>query len=398
MPIEINEAGDPSPKKCLTEYRRPKIDQGFEEAIGEEFDFDFEEDVTPLENPRILKPVTQTSDPDAKLLHAEAVELYRKANKIYRETPGRKGEFIDIYSGLRKTKSQANLFFKYYEYKFGRRAEEPGARSPGSSYHEYGLAIDIIHKHDTKRLREALIKAKWHQRYPKEPWHFEASGIPSWKKLDAKIKKIQNGHSYQYRRKIWRKFCNEHLVAHHQPDWEEEDKKLKKRARDLKREKTEIQNAKRKLKKLQNDIRAEQNKITRDKKRLIELRKDLRTFKYTYCPNNYSYPRCSHKAQKRKYDREKADKKTRISQLEKSIKTDKKSLAEKKRRYRKELSEYKKKFAAYRKKEVAYKNAKRINDKFAQDLRKFTAQAKRMDGQLIRLLPVIEAAVKDVTV
>lgn len=113
------------------------------------------------------------------------------------------GVVIKLTEGFREPERQKALYKQYLEYKRTRKGNVKMAAKPGTSKHEYGLAVDTSTEPIRGMNNSQLLKYGLHKPIKSEPWHIEmieTKNNPDWKKLaevedmtEAEVRKILEG-------------------------------------------------------------------------------------------------------------------------------------------------------------------------------------------------------------
>lgn len=241
-----------------------------------------------------------TYDPKADELFSEATILYKHANKAYRRIAERQFPYITIKSGRRSAIDQANLYVAYIGSIYGDPPANPANR-PGTSKHEYGLAIDVVRGDDEANLRDSLLTTGWSLIREDEGWHFEARGVASWNRIisdvDAKVRPLSDHLAenvvqyYEYRKK----------VQDNEPKYRREQGRLTGERAALTAARNELSGRQRQLNDRAAQLSAEQRSIEQERRNVSDLQSRINGMHYSYCPNGQSYDQCT---LKQKYDRE----------------------------------------------------------------------------------------------
>ena len=246
-----------------------------------------------------------SSDPKKSELHPEAADAYEKANDHYKNTAGHVYEYIIINSGVRNVTHQYGLYRKFVEHKFFGGPSAPAANQPGSSNHEYGLAIDIVRKNDEARLTASLEANLWEKHdNPAEPWHFDAKGIASYAEIQSKIASVKAKYSSVIANELFAALEAEKKFKEKLPGYQQERARLIAESERLTAEQEYLNGESSALQRRQNSLRNEIANYNRYVERNRQLRRRIENFRYTYCPNGNSFDSCSHNNEKNRYIRE----------------------------------------------------------------------------------------------
>ena len=113
------------------------------------------------------------------------------------------GVVIKLTEGFREPERQNALYNQYLEYKRTGKGNIKMAAKPGTSKHEYGLAVDTSTEPIRGMNNSQLLKYGLHKPIKSEPWHIEmieTKNNPDWKKLaevedmtESEVRKILEG-------------------------------------------------------------------------------------------------------------------------------------------------------------------------------------------------------------
>ena len=261
-------------------------------------------------------------DPNAKLLHRDAEQLYLRANEAYQRNASRVYQRICIHSGRRPVMEQVALYRKHLLHKEFGGPSVPPANNPGYSPHEYGLAIDIIRSGDEALLKAALEGAGWEQHSnPSERHHYSAKGIESWREIERKRGEI-----------LQKYFDMKELIADHiraDIGHTELVEKLRDEQLHLARVRTrlraaakEVERQQRKVNELKDhlDVLEIEARIIQDE--LLAAERELRSFKYTTCPDKNPLEDCisdKHKPQRDEYFRKRASLEREVDSVRRTL-------------------------------------------------------------------------------
>lgn len=243
-------------------------------------------------------------DPQVKDLRESARALYLKANDIYIKTEGHKTRFIQILSGKRTVREQAELYEKYLIYLYdGPPANK--ANKPGKSFHEYGLAIDVIRNGDDSRLTPALESAGWVQAIADEGWHFQAESASDWgeivKRMESEVSPLSN--KYAENRVVY--YENKKRVLASEPEYMNERRRLAEVALGLNSEKKNINITRDRLQKEQQELKQGDVRLKNQRLQVQQLKQQYTTMVYDRCPIGKPYNECTHTDLKLAFDKEK---------------------------------------------------------------------------------------------
>lgn len=243
-------------------------------------------------------------DPKIEKLNESAKNMYLKANHIYINTDGHKTNFIQINSGRRNVREQAELYEKYLNSLYdGPPANK--ANKPGKSFHEYGLAIDVIRNGDDARLIPALESAGWVQAIADEGWHFQAESAADWvdvaKRIEIEISPISE--KYAENRVVY--YENKKKISDTEPNYINERRRLSESELALNLEKKNINIQRDKLQKEQLRLKQADVQLKNQRLRVLQLKNQYSNLVYNRCPAGKSYNDCTHIDLKNAFDKEK---------------------------------------------------------------------------------------------
>lgn len=135
-------------------------------------------------------------DRKANQFSSDAKKRYIEADKEYHKLTGTN---MTIHSGTRDVYRQAQLYIQYNYHNQGNRASWPGC-----SFHNWGVAADMVRKHESK-LVTAMAKGGWKRTVRDEGWHFECTSSPDHSKAAQKIKAFRTkktGLAYKWSEQI----------------------------------------------------------------------------------------------------------------------------------------------------------------------------------------------------
>lgn len=238
-------------------------------------------------------------------LHGEAETAYDDANSEYLEADNHVYPYIKINSAVRSTVNQYHLYRKFIEHKdFGGEYSAP-ANQPGSSNHEYGLAIDIFRKEDEYLLKKCLENNGWKQHSnTSEPWHYDATGIPGYSDIQSKIAKVKSAYSLPIVTALYERLNAEKTLDKDLPAYKVTRENIEKRSVSLKAFKQHLKTTQTSLKTRRQKLSDKANDFTIEIEKLKEQKRKISKFKYSYCPNGNAYSACAHLDQKRRYTEE----------------------------------------------------------------------------------------------
>ncbi|MDM3871849.1 D-alanyl-D-alanine carboxypeptidase family protein [Porticoccus sp. W117] len=326
-------------------------------------------------------------DPKAKKLFKEASALYKEANKLYLSGK-HKYEYIQIFSGKRSSRSQARLFVKYAWHQYG-GPKANKANPPGKSFHEYGVAIDIIRGNDTRALKKALESAGWRESVEDEGWHFEAQSIDSWNMIVKKMMESTFPLGEEYRKAISDFLNKRKLCIELWPSYAKQLSRLRPERESLERRRQELVRTEKQLRDERTDLRRKREAATRSSQLASQLQRKYNEMRYTYCPANppADYEDCTHKEQTSRYDRERAELRREISEARRKANLLRNEYRLKLKKYESNLSRYKSDLKKYR---IDIDSWKEKNDKFLklenriENVRKGMKTLKRTQSEILR--------------
>lgn len=256
-----------------------------------------------IDNAESGLPLTDV-DPNINDLKESAKNMYLKANDIYVKTEGHKTDFIHIRSGRRNVREQAELYEKFlcslYD---GPPANK--ANKPGKSFHEYGLAIDVIRNGDDSILIPALEAAGWVQAIADEGWHFQAESASDWGDVVKRIESEISPLSEQYAENRVVYYENKKKILTSEPEYIKERRKLDGIALVLNSEKKNINIERDRLQKEQLKLKQADMRLKDQRLQVQQLKKQYEELIYDRCPQGMPYNECTHTDLKVRFDKEK---------------------------------------------------------------------------------------------
>ncbi|HDL6884912.1 TPA: D-alanyl-D-alanine carboxypeptidase family protein [Yersinia enterocolitica] len=243
-------------------------------------------------------------DPKIANLKESAKNMYLKANHSYINTDGHKTNFIQIRSGRRNVREQAELYEKFLNSLYdGPPANK--ANKPGKSFHEYGLAIDVIRNGDDSRLIPALESAGWVQAVADEGWHFQAESATDWGDVVNRIEIEISPMSEKYAENRVVYYENKKKISDTEPSYMNERRRLSESELALNLEKKNINIQRDKLQKEQLRLKQADVQLKNQRLRVQQLKNQYSSLVYNRCPAGKSYNDCTHIDLKNVFDKEK---------------------------------------------------------------------------------------------
>lgn len=230
-------------------------------------------------------------------LHPKAQLAFDAANLAFSKEIAKPGSKIKLTSSKRAVAKQFDLYVGFLRYKFfDAGVPFAPANRPGTSNHEYGLAIDIvIGQPNEAEARKALIQNGWvlHSN-PKDPWHYDCSGIPEWTTIQAKIRKVRDTSSKDFVEKIQKYLESEKTVGEKWTGRAELLSRLESTASKL----TEVRKSRNKvvteLESLKDSVVSAQDRLNRERERCKRYKeRDVDGYKYTQCPDGNPLSDCT---------------------------------------------------------------------------------------------------------
>lgn len=135
-------------------------------------------------------------DRKASAFTSNAKKRYIDADKGYYKLTASN---MTIHSGHRDVKKQAQLYIQYKYHNQGNPASWPGC-----SFHNWGLAADMIRKNESA-LVSAMNKGGWTRTVGDEAWHFECTSSSDHRNAANKIKKLRKsrtGAAYKWSEQV----------------------------------------------------------------------------------------------------------------------------------------------------------------------------------------------------
>lgn len=136
-------------------------------------------------------PYDGNYDKQADLLEPGSRERFLNADKLYFFHT--QGLHMKINSGRRNVRRQAELWIKWKE---GASGYNP-ANLPGCSFHNYGVAIDIIRDHQA--IADAVLGTfGWERTHRDEEWHYDCKESPAHSRVEGLIASLRAGKAGQW--------------------------------------------------------------------------------------------------------------------------------------------------------------------------------------------------------
>jgi hypothetical protein len=278
-----------------------------------------------------ISEISVEGDPSKSTLHPDAEAAYDKANTAYIAVAAHFYKFIEINSGVRSTATQYKLYRRFVEYKFFGGVHSSPANQPGSSNHEYGLAIDIIYREDESLLTASLESNGWKKhKNPLEPWHFDASKIDNFSEIQNKISEVKKLHSIKIVDSLFDRLNAEKTIENEIPAYEANSKYLEKRSKDLGQFKIHLTTKHTTSLNLKKTLEKNVDNFREKIKELTVLKKSLTNFRYNYCPNGNKYSLCTHTDNKLKYTNERNKMISQYNEMSTQLKKERVDLVEEK--------------------------------------------------------------------
>jgi hypothetical protein len=261
-----------------------------------------------IENKNTAEGELSACDPKSNPndLRGTARKMYVDANELYRKTNGHVTDAIQICSGLRTVKRQSELYEDYLLSLYGGPPASK-ANKPGKSYHEYGLAIDVIRNGDEGRIKTALESAGWVQAIVDEGWHFQAEGAAEWGEVSKRIVNDITPLSEKYAQNRVVYYENKKRVSDAEPAYLVERLRLNEIKTLLNNELVDLNQERNRLQAEQFALRQTDADIKTDRLRVQDLKSKYTGFIYDRCPagRQVPYDQCTHEDLKRQFDKEK---------------------------------------------------------------------------------------------
>lgn len=238
------------------------------------------------------------SDRKVKKLHPEALRIYKLANEHYVNSGRNKYDRIVVHSGRRSVSHQTALYEKYIAHLYGGPAANK-ANQPGTSNHEYGVAVDIVRRDDAELLFESLTKHGWEQTVEDEGWHFDATGIPSWSKIQSRVEKIKKRGNSALVKNVVDRYELQKKVKIEIEKISKMEKLVNRLEIRLVREEKRYMDASTEVEKAKKIVLEIQKRINRTKREIERLLSNLKNIIYDGCPNNRPFQDCSHEDEKK---------------------------------------------------------------------------------------------------
>jgi len=130
-------------------------------------------------------------DKQADALEPGSRAKFMDADKLYFFHT--KGLHLKINSGRRDVRRQAQLWIKWKE---GTPGYNP-ANLPGCSFHNYGIAIDIIRDHEA--IADAVLtQCGWQRTHRDEEWHYDCKESPAHGRVEGLVASLRAGKAGQW--------------------------------------------------------------------------------------------------------------------------------------------------------------------------------------------------------
>lgn len=234
---------------------------------------------------------------DDMSLHPKAQLAFDAANATFATVTNKPDAKIQLTSSVRTVSKQFELYIGYLRFKyFGASKPFAPANRPGTSNHEYGLAVDIkLGQSNEEEARQALTANGWVlHKNPNDPWHYDCSGIKEWGEIQAQIKKVRDTASQDFVVLFDPYLKSEQELNEGWPDRQAMLSALNAAQRTyselVQREKTmkgqEI--------KLERNIVQAQDKLAKETERCRKFKVErVEGYEYTLCPNRNPLPQCT---------------------------------------------------------------------------------------------------------
>jgi DNA repair exonuclease SbcCD ATPase subunit len=294
--------------------------------------------------------------------------MYAAANSIYRKIEGHASEYIQIESGLRDTTRQSELYECYLHSLYGGPPANK-ANKPGKSFHEYGLAIDVIRNGDEIRLKKALMDAGWNPAIADEGWHFQAEAASDWEDIKNKISTIVEPVSEKYAQNRVVYYENKKRILEAEPGYLSERIKLNESKAILNSKLADLNQEKYHLNREQSLLRDEDFAIKNERQRIQRLKSQIDSMVYDKCPQGNPYDTCTHEDLKRQFDRDRNELKARYQKAAKELGGREQRHADAWKKWNTETTQYRTKLGSYQNELQEYE----------QDRVKHDALGKRID-------------------
>ncbi|WP_370515227.1 ankyrin repeat domain-containing protein [Paracoccus sp. S-4012] len=250
---------------------------------------------------------TGGEDPKTSLLHSEASAMYRAANTAYQQDAQRQFAYIQLESGKRTIQRQVQFYRDYIEYKDCDGPKKNAANWPGKSWHNYGLAIDVIRGNDERRIKTALIDAGWEANVDGEGWHFEAKGAHSWDTIKGDIAERAEPRAKDCAFAIVEDVLYGCYIKRNEEKFREQQREISELRRELDQKRRDLDRRRRDLQSRAESLRREQAEINEEQAYIASLRREYDGMVYDLCPNNQSYNECTHIELKQRWDQQRQD-------------------------------------------------------------------------------------------
>lgn len=139
-------------------------------------------DVNDIRKANRVRPIDYSAL--ANTLSPDAKEKFIIADNAYFEATG---NHLIIESATRSVQRQEELYVARRWHNQGNPASRPGA-----SFHNWGVALDLVMRHDEDRIVAAMESAGWNRTKANEPWHFEAITSPAHEYAKTAIARLRS--------------------------------------------------------------------------------------------------------------------------------------------------------------------------------------------------------------
>jgi hypothetical protein len=333
-------------------------------------------------------------DPAHNNLNEKAKKLYIKANKAYRLIVERKYPYIKINSGKRTTHQQAELYENYIKSLYGGPSAN-AANKPGKSFHEYGLAIDVVRKDDEENLTDALTGAGWVKAHEDEGWHFEAQGIDDWNTIEKKIRENVYPFSQRFAEDLVVYYENKKRVDEKEPLYKKDRDSLMSEKTSLDIERSTLEHRRFQLMERQTILREEDEAIRQEQSQVRKLLEQHNNMIYNRCPEGQPYETCTHEELKQAFNEEKKKLLIDYRRRATALNDRQRSQQENRLNWSKDMSTYSNDFKSYQEQIENWKSRLLENDKLKQKIENWRKEMNvRLSHKEKNLSEILEAVSK----
>lgn len=276
----------------------------------------------------------RTNSVDAPLfqnLEKTARVAFQLAVHQYEQHSDKKLKTILIDSGYRTSEEQLRLYRPFLGWVLDGKPNDRkvnAANIPGTSLHEFGLAVDVISKLDRQLVSKIMNDNGWKDNKPKEPWHFEFVSISETDRIKKARKVIRN----QYSNKLVKDLEDSHEAKKNLKELEEKYSNTLLRGNALRASlvlrRKRLVLVEEKIAASEVEIKGVGSLIDLQGQILASLKRRLDNMIYDRCPNGASFEDCNHTVEKSEFNIDRS----KVSQDQGTARQEVKSLEERKAR------------------------------------------------------------------